>query len=444
MSAYLERKSQALTRAVDILHAHKGFTISGIRAAETSLHDAGIDLTNDKVTELLKLNASFAAPEGVTAVGPTRSQLGTQIIRGLMPAVTLAESPIGDMFPVLSVNGTTYQQNEFGTGFGMAQPAGRIGGANQLVPMLKRLGRQYVGYPYTAMSELDGNVANTMRAMFSGTLNENGAMELCNYQLMYLFDMSSIGVVGRTIDGVKKGAFVCDVINGAPVYASTQGNLKVSYSSASLLSYNKTTNTVTNNTAYAGNIFAELTATMQTILNAGYIIDGMLMDNRVYTAMMQTPNAQNKMAYVSAVSSNNTADTQKNLFRIETIPELMNVPILVYSQGYKFAAGDNDGSNTRPLWWGEEVTSASFRVLFKVRNPNGSPIGNTAFYTNVLKDGMFSSVNTETDIALKMVDTTQIDPINPKIIMYSSTTFAPIVYKQTPVFVFDVQATVTA
>ena len=443
MSAHLETKAQALTRAVDILHAHKGFTMSGIRAAETALHDAGIDLTNNKVTELMKLNASFSTPDGVTAIGPTRSQLGTQIIRGLMPAVTLAESPIGDMFPVLSVNGTTYQQNEFGTGFGMAQPAGRVGGANQLVPMLKRNGRQYVGYPYTAQSELDGYVANQMRAMFSGALNENGAMELCNYQLMYLFDMSSIGVVGRTIDGVKKGAFVCDSINGDPVYSSTQGNLKVTYSDQSLLSYNKTTNTVTNNTAYAGNIFSELAATMQTILTAGYIIDGMMMDNRVYTAMMQTPNAQNKMAYVSAVSSNNPADTQKNLFRIETIPELMNVPIIVYSQGYKFAPGDNDGSNTRPLWWGEEVTSASFRVLFKIRNPNGSPIGNTAFFTNVLKDGMFSSVNTETDIALKMVDTTQIDPINPRIIMYSSTTFAPIVYKQTPVYVFDVKATVT-
>lgn len=419
----LELNAQNLTRAVDALMNKGGFTPEGFRAAEKHLVDAGVNLTVADQLALSQLNASFSQtpPAGTTQIGLTRAQLSNAIVRSYMPAVDLSNNPLASMFPMIQVNANSFQQNALGAGFGMAQPANVLGGAQQQVPMLARYGKIWKGSPVMATSELSGTQANEMRDLFSGVLNENGALEMCNYQLQLLYDMTANAIIGRTFDGVKKGSYkAVNPGNGQYVYASIdRGNQAIYTASEPLLTYNKTTNQVTNNTAYLGVVFNELMAALNDIKVSGYECEAIIMDNYVWSAMMATPAAQARLSYASFSSDNDIAGIQRNLFKTTMIPQLQNIPVLVYDQGYKFVEGDPDPRKSRPLWWGEDVTAASFRVFFKLRSPYGSPYGQTAFYSDVINDGMFSSNNGGTTIGLRMVDTTNIDPANPGIKMWA-------------------------
>lgn len=449
MTLQLENKAQRLTRAADILYAKGGFTPEGFKCAANDLHDAGINLTVADQQALMSLQGTtkFAVPDGSTVVGPTRSWLSNQIVRAYMPVADMSNHPLISMFPAQTVNGSFMQQNQFGSGFGMAQPANVIGGAQQQVSLLTRDGNIWTGYPIMAESSLDGTQANQMRAMFSDQLNENGAMELCNYQLQLLYDMTVNGIVGRTFDAIKKGSYRAVPKNdGTYINASiNRGNSLIYTASESLATYNKTTNVFTENVAFAGNVFAQLTAALNNIKTSGYECEAIIMDNFIWSAMMTTPSTQSKLAYASFSSSNDIAGIQRNLFKTTMIPTLQNVPVLVYDQGYKFAPGKPSPATTRPLWWGEEVTSSSFRVFFKLRSPLGSPFGNTAFFADTIRDGLFSSTNSGTMIDLRMVDTTQYQPTNPNVKMWARTTWG-LTYNDQAGFLamFDPLVTVTS
>lgn len=444
----LELKAQNFARGIEELMTH-GLNPTGFKHACNFLHDAGYHLTAaDEKALADNLSGSFSAPQGTTQVGLTRSQISNAIVRSYMPEVDMSAHPLISMFPILQVNANQLQQNQIGAGYGMAQPANVLGGAQQQVQMLSRYGKIWKGSPIMAETSLNGTEANEMKAMFSANLNENGALEMCNYQLQLLYAMTANGIVGRTFDAIKKGSYKAmppTTEGGNYVYASIdRGNQYIYQSSESLATYHRLTNVFTPNTLYVGNVFNELTAALNAIKTTGYECEAIIMDNFIWSAMMSTPSAQAKLAYASFSSDNDIAGIQRNLFKTTMIPTLQNIPILVYDQGYKFAPGEAGPDKSRPLWWGEDVTSASFRIMFKLRSPLSSIFGNTAFYSDVINDGMFSTNNGGTTIGLRMIDTTQYDPANPSIKMWARSNWG-LTYNNQAGFLafFDPQVVVT-
>lgn len=437
-----ERSAENLTRAVDIMVNHKGSKLDAINAASESLSKAGYDMNDPKTVAKIM---SFSAGDNQQTegfVGTNRYDLSSQLIRDFMPEVSLEDNPISDILPSETVDAPVYQQNKYGSGYGMAQPAGAVMGVNNQVPLLTRNGKKHRGYEFTEFLELDGDAALAMRNISSSSLTENGATELINLTTLVLINRQNTGILARSIDAIKSGSFIATK-DGLVV--SSQLNTNNIYTVSGGLtagSYNTTTNVFTPNYAYAGDPIQELMSFINRLVNTGVIVESVMMDNQMYLWMFGTAAVKNRTVYGPAFS-NNMAQVQENVFRITSIPQMMGIPIEVYSQGYKFAEGDTSLNNTRPLWWGEEVTPSSFRVLIKTKSPNGSIMGNLGFFPNIYKDGMFSS-NTATGIVVRAQDSSAYNMLDQRFTVLASSTYCPMIYQSNLIYLFDFNVTVTS
>jgi hypothetical protein len=436
-----ERSAENLTRAVDIMVTHKGSKLDAINAASESLSKAGYDMNDPKTTAKLM---SFSAGDNQQTegfIGTTRYDLSSQLIRDYMPEVSLENNPISDILPSETINGAVYQQNKYGSGYGMSQPAGAVMGVNNQVPLLTRNGKKYRGYEFTEFLELDGDAALAMSNISSSNLTENGATELVNLSTLVLINRQNTGILARSIDAIKSGSFIATKTGTAVSSQLSSNNIFTVAGGLTAGSYNTTTNLFTPNYAYTADPIQQLMAFINRLVNTGVIVESVMMDNQMYLWMFGTTAVKNRTVYSSAVSSNNMAQVQDNVFRINSIPQMMGIPIDVYSQGYKFAEGETDLTNTRPLWWGEEVTPSSFRVMIKTKSPNGSIMGNLGFFPNIYKDGMFSS-NTATGIVVRAQDSSAYNMLDQRYTVLASSTYCPMVYQPNLIYLFDFNVTV--
>jgi hypothetical protein len=452
----LNATAQHLTEAVEAIYQHRAKPFEAIDKASHHLEAAGININDRKVfdqvasfskgSDVVKISnhvrdkASFAAGDNNQMqgyVGATRLDILNETIRQFFPEVSMDDNPLNGMLPSKVINAGKAEQGIYGAGYGMLQPSGAVKGVMNQIPLLERDAVTMRGYDFDGVLTLDGDAALAVRDLTSSDTTKNGSQELLNFSLLSAINMANMGVIGRGLESIKAGAYSATrsgvvVSSGIP-----SGNVFFVSGAESAGTYTKSTNNFAGNLAYPGDPIQQLMFAVNKLINLGIVIDSIEMDNQMYLWMFSTPAVKGQTKYSSAVSVNQMQDIQSNVFKINTIPALMGIPIEVYKQGYKFGEGATATTlNTRPLWWGETVTPSSFRVLIKTRSPLGSPIGHTIFPPNVYRDGMMSS-DASTGLVIRAQDNSAVNMFNQSYDILVATTVGYVYYQPNAVYTVD-------
>ena len=442
----LEDYSHAIAEAA-VTIAKGGRTLNSIGNARKVLDQVGLELSDSTQRQMISLSSGDnGMNQGV--LGQNTFEIANDLIKDFAPEINLASSPFADVLPAENITATRYQQDIMSSGSGWAHEAGAVNGFNNVVPMLESDGYIWRGYEFTENGEIKGDDLISLRNPGSSEIAVADATQRITYSQLNMLNRQNANIELKRIESLLKGSFIYrDTIVSSGLITGNFGQL-----SQPLGTYTKSTNTFTPNAGMSVDPIEELMSFVTSLQYLGLTIEEIICDGTSYQAIFQSPAVKSQTKYMSMYSQNNPADTQANLFKINTIPALMGIPLTVYSAGVKFAQGRTTRTNTRSIMWGQEVESSSFRAYIKLKNTGLSRVGKLGFFPNVFKDhavglngnATASMLQNGSGVVLMQQDLAQYNFLNQKIQWVTSTTFNPMVMLENMVYAFDWNVNVVA
>lgn len=420
----------------------------GSHSANVAMDDmrrANIKLRSS--SSILNLSNGNAGADGVAGVGPNTLQIFNELIQDVSPGVDLIEgSPYNSMLPFRTVDAMVGQQDIIDSNYGWAEASNGVDGAMNPVPLLGTNSKTYTGYLYNAYSYIAGNDLIKWRELGSSNLTDRGLMQRLALQQILLTQQVKASVELVRTEAIMKGSFTFK----DSVISSGFDSSQVTVASQSLGSYSVANNVITINPAITSNLIKEIGIFLVGIQNMGIKIKEFIIPNTIFNALFNTPAVEAKTVYMSAVSSNDVGGIRDNLFRITTIPSLQSVAITSDDRSIKTVAGKTTTKNTRPVMYGETITTSSFRGIVVTEQSGMSRVGSMGFFPNVytrganVVGGNVESMAYNGNIALITQDMAPGNFQNQRIQMMATTCISPMFYLPNTVFLFDFGVTLTA
>lgn len=438
-----ERQAEVLTDAV--LRWVKDGASESLTAKQKVLkefQDGGIRLRGN--SPLLQLSNGNAG-QGDGRVGVNTFQVWNELIQDFAPKFDESESPLNIMLPFRTVETVTAQQDIISSNYGWAKPSNGVGGAMNAVPLLDVSGREFEGYMYDAISFIGGQALVALRELGSSDTKLRGYLQRISFQQILLMQQVMTAIELMRTEVLFKGSFaykdstVSTPIPSANVYTASQ----------SLGTYSRGTNTLTQNPSLTVNLLIEIGLVATQLLNEGLDLAGIVIPNTIYQAIMNSPAITSQTIYTSMNSNNSVQGIRDNLFRLTNIPALQNLDIIVDNRAIKTDANKTNKTNTRPLLYGSDVTTSSFRALFLTRPKDMSRTGYLGFFPNVYNRGTPQGGTAQRAgyggaISLITQDMSQFNWQNQEIQMLATTCVGPMVSLENSINVFDFNVTVTS
>lgn len=394
---------------------------------------------------LMQLSSPGNAGGGDSFVGQYTFQIMNRLLQDISPDNDISDSPFNMILPFVTNNAVEVQQDKYSSNYGWAGDSNGIEGIQNEVPLLAANGEVYSGFMYDAISRIKGKDLVTLRELGVADTKSQGLMQRIMMQQILLIQQVLNTVELNRIESINKGSFT---FKGVPVSSQIPAS-NIYYSSASLGTYTRSTNVFTPNAALTANLLKELSFALTYIKNTGNKIKHVMMDNITYGALFNSQAISDQTRFMTANSNNSVKKIRENLFRITTIPALQDVDILVDDGAIKLTPDTTSTSNTRPIMWGKEVTSSSFRFIIVCEPTKLFRVGEMGFFPNVVSRNGYNPANatvTNTgpsgSVVMVTQDLSQFNVINQEIQMYASTVAAPMIYFPSGIFLFDPRVTV--
>lgn len=400
-------------------------------------------------SRLLSLSDGNAGANGQGGVvGKNTFQVLEGLIQDYSPTFDIALSPYNTMLPFRTVDSVTAQQDIFESNYGWAREGNQAGGIINEVPLLEATGRRFSGYMFTAISYIAGEALIALREMGSSDTRVRGLVQRVALQQILLMKQVIATIELTRAETLIKGSFLFkgDTIS-TPLLTPN-----IHYASDSLGTYSRATNTLTPSPTTTANFINEIARVATKVQGSGITIKEIIIPAPIYQAIFQSPVISASTVYMSAVSSNDAQGVRDNLFRLSNIPSLKNIDLVSDDRWIKFEQGETTTLNTRPLAYGKEVDTSSFRALF-ITEPNGlSVTGYMGMFPNIYAraGSGVSPVNAtiETDygngVTMVTQDMSQFNWQNQQMQMFASSVIAPMVSLNNSIHVFDFRVNVVA
>lgn len=450
----IESIAAAVAEASVKIQESKGFNLKSLNEARKVLEQANFNVSEQTADKLLETQLSLSSGDnGMNqgSIGQNTFEIASSLVKDFQPEIRLEESPFNYILPTKVSTATKYQQDIMQSGSGWAHEAGAVNGINNIVPMLEADGFTWNGYEWTETGEIKGNDLISLRNPGSSAIDKANVTQRIMYSQLNMMNRQFTNFELVRIDTIQRGVYSYKGVN---ISAGLDSSNLASFS-ASLGTYSIATNQLTLNSALAAEDFIlELMSYTTRLISLGAFPKEFIMDFVLYQTIIQSPAVQNKIKYISMNSSNDPAKIQRNLFRVDTIPELMGIPITIYKGSVKFSGGPTTAANTRPITWGKDIqigtNSPNFRVSIVLENTGLSRVGDSMFFPNVYKDhavglnGGNVRMENQSGFVLLQQDLAQYNFLNQKIQWATSATFNPIVYLPNMIHNFSANVTVTA
>ena len=394
---------------------------------------------------LMQLSAPGNAGGGDSFVGQSTFELMNRLLQDISPANDISDSPFNMILPFVTNTAVEVQQDKYSSNYGWAGDSNGIDGIQNEVPLLSASGDVFTGYMYGDISRISGNVLVTLRELGVSDTKAQGLMQRIMMQQILLVQRVLNTVELNRIEAINKGSFT---FKGVPVSTQIPAS-NIFYSSASLGTYTKSTNRFSPNAALTANLLKELSFALTYIINTGNKIKHVLMDNITFGALFNSQAVSDQTRFMAANSNNTVKKIRENIFHITTIPALQGVDIMVDDGAIKLTPDTTSTLNTRPIMWGKEVTSSSFRFIIVCEPTQLFRIGEMGFFPNVVarsgyapQGGTVNSAGPSGAVTMITQDLAQFNALNQEIQMYASTVAAPMIYFPSGIFLFDPRVTV--
>lgn len=414
-----EQRLKAFTRTVDVLSKD------------------GFEISSD--SPLMQLAAPGNASGGNSFVGQNTFEIANQLVQDVSPDNDIQSSPFNDMLPFRTSNTVEVQQDVYSSNYGWAGDSQGVGSVGNVVPLLEVGGDTFTGYMLDNESYVSGNALIALReAGTSDTARRGLTQRLTMQQILLTMRLLNSAELMR-IESINKGSFT---FNGVPV--STQVPIEnIQSATQSLGTYYKATNLLVPNAAATINFLKELGLFLTRIVNTGNKITKIIVENITYGAIFTTAAVEAQTRFMAANSNNTVGGIRNNAFHINTIPALQGIPIVIDNGTIKLTSEKTSLKNTRPIMWGKEVTSSSFRLIVCCAPTGLSKIGDMQFFPNVVArsastaQGVMNSAMGPDGICMITQDLATFNVKNQQIMMYGSTCCAPTIYNPNMIFMFD-------
>mgnify|MGYP001576459060 CR=1 FL=1 len=459
--------SKAIFEASRAIQVNGGMNYEGLTKSKKELKVIGIDIDKEgKLDKFINIGEQQIMPfhsvlgtSGISLSAPQDSFIGTdtfeisnQLIQDASPENAIEDSPLNTMMPFRTFDAITAQQDIMSSFWGWADGDNGTFGAINVVPLLETISNQYKGYETSEISFLEGNDLIKLREVGASDTEKRGAVQKLNMGQLNLLRRAGTGLELNRIEALVKGIWTyrSSLTPTDPLKISQQipaGN--VTTLTQSLGSYVTSTNVFTPNSGLTVNPLVQLGQMITTIKNAGWDIEKIVMDNIVYGAIFNCSAVSSQTQYVTMNSDNDVMGVRRNLFRITTIPALQGIDIEVDNRAVKINSNTTTRLNTRPLWWGKTVETASFRALIVVRPRELTRIGDFGFFPNIyarttqISGGTRSMGGYGGGIVMVNQDLAVQNILNQKIQILAASNSSPMTYLPNGVFTFDFNVTVS-
>jgi hypothetical protein len=420
-----------------------------VKTLDKTISDLNLESVYDNKIDQYKAMVSMMTGDSASVIGQDRYQVYNSLIQDYAPDVNpQKESPLNKMIPFEKFDAPTVQADIMSSLYGAASTSNGLFGSISFLPMLEVQSKQYSGIQVDLESFITGNEILKLRMPGSSNISESGAMTRWSYQrLLHLLQIHTYIELAR-IDTCARFNFAYtqnNIIENITV-AVPYGNLYTM--SENFTTYNKTTKTFTPNPSFAGNIFDMLGQWIIEIANAGFNVEGLLIDNLSYLQIIKTPAIANQLSLMNTFTTNNVEAGRKLIWQNSNVPQLQNIPILVDQRTWKINSDVTSTQNTRPLLFGTgDVTRESFRIIPIIKPKNLSRVGVTGLFPNAynemlklgpLVNGSASTENGEQNsIYMAEQNMSLTDVTNSKIRLVTSATFCPSIFLENALFAFQ-------